>query len=132
MMCTFYKHFMPKDLVIAVVVSILSNTFTITAASKAQIRVNNTTLEFNKIIYVDGINGDDTSGDGSKTAPFKSIVMGFDYMNANCKQDGAIVVANGKYDVSGLFTPANENINSKYNGLKLSIISETLGGGYIS
>lgn len=115
-------------LVIAVLVSILNNTSTITAASKKQIRVNNTMLEFNEIIYVDGTNGDDTSGDGSKTAPFKSVVKGFDCMNTNCKQDGAVVVANGEYDVSGLFTPANENINSKYNGLKLSIISETLGG----
>lgn len=37
------------------------------------IQINNETLTYNKIIYVDAINGDDTSGDGSKDNPYATI-----------------------------------------------------------
>ena len=37
------------------------------------IKINNEVLEYNKIIYVDAINGDDTSGDGSKDNPYATI-----------------------------------------------------------
>ena len=37
------------------------------------IRINNTVLEFNKIIYVDANNGSDTAGDGSKYNPYQSL-----------------------------------------------------------
>ena len=59
------------------------------------LKVNNTTLEFKEIIYVDGTNGDDTNGDGSKDKPFKNVVKGFDYLNANCREGGAIVINDG-------------------------------------
>ena len=37
------------------------------------IKINNTTLEFNKIVYVDAANGNDTTGDGSKNNPYNTV-----------------------------------------------------------
>lgn len=91
------------------------------------LKVNSETLEFKEIIYIDGSNGDDNTGDGSKTKPFQSVVKGFDFMANNCKQGGAIIIADGNYDVSKLFTGTSNNLASKYNSIKLSLFAETLG-----
>lgn len=37
------------------------------------IKINNTTLNFNRIIYVDGTNGDDSIGYGTENKPYKSL-----------------------------------------------------------
>lgn len=45
-------------------------------ADTKYLKVNNTTLEFNEIIYVDGTNGDDITGKGSIENPYKTIIKG--------------------------------------------------------
>lgn len=90
-------------------------------------KINNTVLEFKEIIYVDGSNGDDTVGDGSKIKPFKTVVKGFDYMSVNCRDGGAIVIKDGTYDIGNLFKGTQYNLNNKYNGMKISILAETMG-----
>lgn len=95
--------------------------------TRKQLKVNNTILDFNEIVYVDASNGDDTTGDGSKSKPFRTVVKGFDYFNENCREGGAIVIKDGSYDVQGLFQMSNHNINNKYNGMKISLLAETMG-----
>lgn len=46
-------------------------TYPVSAATTTKLKVNNTVLEYNKVIYVDGTHGDDTNGDGSNGKPFK-------------------------------------------------------------
>lgn len=90
--------------------------------------INQTTLEFKEIIYIDGTNGDDTIGDGSKEKPFATVVKGFDYMSENCLEDGAIVIADGNYDINALFDRGYTNdLKKKYVGIKISLIAENLG-----
>jgi hypothetical protein len=90
-------------------------------------KINNTVLEFKEIIYVDGSNGDDVIGDGSKNKPFKTVVKGFDHMSVNCREGGAIVIKDGTYDVGSLFNGTLYNLNKQYNGMKISILAETMG-----
>jgi uncharacterized protein YjdB len=42
--------------------------------NKNYIKINNETLEFNQVIYVDGTNGNDIIGNGSIGNPYKSII----------------------------------------------------------
>jgi len=97
------------------------------AATTSKLKVNNTILEYNKVIYIDGTSGNDTNGDGSKDKPFKTVVKGFDYLNNNCRQSGAIVIKDGTYDVGGLFKGTLNNLSAKYSGMKISLIAETMG-----
>lgn len=97
------------------------------ATANKQIKVNSTILEFGEIIYVDGANGDDAIGTGSKVKPFKTIIKGFDYLNDNYRQGGAIIIKDGNYDVGGLFNTTNLNLYDKYNSMKVSLIAETMG-----
>lgn len=126
-----YKRRISKLLLFIMIVgSLLSNGTQAMAAgiNSKYLKVNSTLMEFTEVIYVDSVNGDDINGDGSKESPFAGMVKAFDYMKDNCKENGAIVISDGQYDVAGLFTSANQNINSKYNGLKVSLFAETLGG----
>ncbi|BCJ93341.1 hypothetical protein acsn021_09100 [Anaerocolumna cellulosilytica] len=91
------------------------------------LKVNNTTLEFKEIVYIDGTNGNDTTGDGSKNKPFKTVVKGFDYLDANCREDGAIIIKDGTYDVSNIFKGNSNNLNARYNKMKISLLAETMG-----
>jgi hypothetical protein len=96
-------------------------------SSQKQIKVNNTILSYNAIVYVDGTSGDDSMGDGSKGKPFKTVVKGFDFLNDNCKEGGAIVIKDGTYDVSGLFKGDGYNLSKAYNGMKVSLLADTMG-----
>lgn len=91
------------------------------------LKVNQTTLEFKEIIYVDGTNGNDIIGDGSKSSPYATVIKGFDYLNENCREDGAILLADGEYDAGDLFTGYSSNLNNKYNNMKISLIPFTMG-----
>lgn len=96
--------------------------------STKSLKVNDTTLEFKEIIYIDGTSGNNTTGTGSKDKPFKTVAKGFDYLNVNCRDNGAIVMKDGTYDVLELFQgSASYNLNPKYNGLKISLLAETMG-----
>jgi hypothetical protein len=95
--------------------------------TQKHLKVNNTILDFNEIIYVDGTIGDDTTGDGSKSKPFKTVLKGFDYLNDTCREGGAIVIKNGTYDVSDIFKGTSNNLNSRYSGMKISILADTMG-----
>jgi hypothetical protein len=95
--------------------------------TQKHLKVNNTILDFNEIIYVDCTNGDDTAGDGSKSKPFKTVVKGFDYLSDNCRVGSAIVMKDGTYDVRGLFNGKFDNLSDKYSGMKISLLAETMG-----
>lgn len=105
-----------------------SSTQEVSAATVSKyLKVNNTTLAFAQVIYLDSTSGNDTTGDGSKDKPFKTVVKGFDYLNVNCREGGAIVIKDGTYDVGDVFAGTSNNMNSRYNGLKISVFAETLG-----
>lgn len=117
-------------LVCMILVSIftLPSTKVSAASGTKYLKVNNTTLEFNEIIYVDGTIGDDTNGDGSKDKPFKTIVKGFDYLSDNCREGGAIVIKDGTYDVMALFNGyMGWTLSRHYSGMKISLVAETMG-----
>lgn len=92
-----------------------------------RIKINNIVMNFKQIIYLDSLNGDDLTGDGSRDKPFKTVVMGFNYLNDNCREDGAIVLKDGTYDVGGIFTGTSCNLDKKYIGMKVSLLAETMG-----
>ncbi|MGN2339847.1 DUF1565 domain-containing protein [Clostridium cagae] len=63
-------------------------------------KINNETLNFNKIIYVDGAHGDDLNGDGSKVNPVKSLTKATSIVDTNntliyMLTPGTYEVANG-------------------------------------
>lgn len=89
--------------------------------------VNQETLTFKEIIYIDGSNGNDTSGTGSKDAPFQSIKKGIDYLDMNCREEGAIIIKDGTYDVKDVFKGNSNNLNASYNKMKFSLFAETMG-----
>lgn len=88
-------------------------------------------MEFKQIIYLDSINGDDLTGDGSKDKPFKTVVKGFNYLNSYCREDGAIVLKDGTYDVGALFTGTSCNLDIKIYWNEDIFISRNNGKGKI-
>ena len=88
------------------------------------IKINNTTLTFDKIIYVDGVNGDDSSGDGNINSPFKTIKKGMDLLSNDSKyrKNGAIVLKKGSYDITDCVKGYSNNLNQSYNGMVVSWI----------
>lgn len=58
------------------------------------IKINNETLTYNKIWYIDQNNGNDTSGDGSEGNPFQTIQKGIDSITQNDQQ---IYILKGDY-----------------------------------
>lgn len=91
------------------------------------LRINDTTLKFKEVIYVDSANGNDITGDGSIENPFQTVFCGFEYLGKYCREDGAIVLKEGTYDVANLFKGTWNNLNPQYVGMKLSLIAETMG-----
>lgn len=61
------------------------------------VTINNTTLWYDRLIYVDATVGDDTLGDGSETNPFKSVGRAIDAVNS---VNTAIIVRPGVYNES--------------------------------
>lgn len=107
---------------------ILAPKMTASAESTSKyLKINSTVLEFQQIVYVNGTDGNDTSGDGSKPKPFKTVTKGFDYMNTNCREGGAIVLEDGTYDVSELFQGNSYNLSAKYNEMDISLLAENMG-----
>ncbi|WP_432664884.1 cohesin domain-containing protein [Wukongibacter baidiensis] len=60
------------------------------------ITINNTTLNFNNIYYVDGADGDDTSGDGSKANPYETFTKAYN----ECALTGDAIYLVGKEGVN--------------------------------
>ena len=103
------------------------------AASVESIKINNITLNFSKIIYIDASKGNDLNGDGSSSNPYSSIKTAMDYLRNNgFKTNSAIVMKNGDYTWDGISTGSSYNINNQYSGMELSFIAENLGKAYIS
>lgn len=70
------NKYLKKFGIMFVMTLILSLGFCISAFAddtSQSIKINNTTLNFNKIIYIDGTNGSDTTGDGSQLNPFNTL-----------------------------------------------------------
>ena len=71
-MKNYFKKFSMMFLITFVIIFCnFSNAFAVDTSQSIQI--NNTTLNFNKIIYVDGTNGSDETGDGSEANPVNSL-----------------------------------------------------------
>ncbi len=64
------------------------------------ITINNETLEFNVIIYVDANNGNDDTGDGSENAPYKTLQKALDNITENNNE--AIYLQNGLYPITSI------------------------------
>ncbi|WP_459476475.1 Ig-like domain-containing protein [Clostridium saccharoperbutylacetonicum] len=95
-------------------------------------KINNTNLNFNKIIYVDSNNGNDTSGNGSQSNPYQSLWKCLNYLSDNnLKNDVAIVMNDGDYDWTPISSGYSCNVNSKFNGMKVSFIAKNRGKAFI-
>lgn len=119
------KNYFNKIIIMFVMaLGIIGFNYTIAFAEETNqsIKINNTTLNFNRIIYVDGVNGNDLVADGSEINPYKSIPKA-----QEVAEDGnAIYIKKGTYDLS-----------STGNGLwegkhKISFIGEPNGTVIIS
>ena len=104
-------------------VIILGSFLTVFADDGIQsVKINNTTLSFNRIIYVDGTNGNDITGDGSTKNPYQSITKA-----QTVAMDGnAVYIRKGTYDLS---STGNGLYESKH---KLTFIGEPNGTIIIS
>ena len=81
------------------------------------IKINNTILEFNKILYVDSIHGNDETGDGSKCNPYKTLQIAIDRSD----EGNAIKLSEGIYDIRG-FNNLLEKDNVTYIGSNKTIV----------
>ena len=68
------------------------------------ITINNTTLSFNEIIYVDAVNGNDTTGDGTESNPVKTIQKAQTLISVD---NTAILLADGEYNEVLVKNPAS-------------------------
>lgn len=68
------------------------------ATDEQNLKINNTTLEFNKLIYVNETSGDDTNGNGSKEKPYKTFNVAYQQITNNNNE--AIYLQKGNYTVS--------------------------------
>ncbi len=92
------------------------------------VKINNTTLNFNRVIYVDANNGDDTNGNGNQSNPFRSLWKCLSYLSDNnLKTNVAIVMNDGDYDWTSISSGYSNNVNSKFNGMKVSFIAKNMG-----
>ena len=81
------------------------------------IRINNTVLEFDKIIYVDAINGNDIIGDGTRNKPYKTLQTAID----NCNENYAIKLSDGIFTIHG-FNDLLQKHNITYIGNNKTVI----------
>ena len=114
------KRYLKKFGIMFVMALILSLGFCISAFAddtSQSVKINNTTLSFNKIIYVDGTNGNDTTGNGSTENPYQSITKA-----QSVALDGnAIYIRKGTYNLSSTGNGLSENKH------KLTFIGEPNG-----
>jgi len=61
-------------------------------------KINNSTLPFNKIIYVDAVNGDDDTGDGTENNPYASPTVAKD--NVTQDKTAIYIVNTGTYSIA--------------------------------
>lgn len=94
-------------------------------------KINNTTLEFNKIVYVSP-NGNDDNGNGTMEKPFQSLYKCLDYLNSsNLREEVAVVMDDGDYDFTKIVSGYYHNVIGKFEGMKVSFISKNLGKSFI-
>ena len=129
------KNYFKKFSIMFVMTLILTLGFCISVFAvdeTGSVKINNTTLNFTKIIYVDANNGSDTSGNGSESNPFQSLWESLNYLNDNnLKTDVAIVMEDGDYDWTPISSGYSYNINSKFNGMQVSFIAKNHGKVFI-
>lgn len=90
--------------------------------------INSMTMMFKHIAYVDGINGNDDSEDGSRGKPFATILAAIDHLNNNgYRENVAVVLADGVYNWDSMTTGTSYNVPAKYQGMTVSFIADTLG-----
>lgn len=85
---TFFHHACFWVILLSILVFSV-NAFAVT------VRLNNVTLYYDKIIYVDVAKGSDTTGDGSATKPYASVAKAVDNVTVN---KTAIKIAPGTYN----------------------------------
>jgi len=79
------------------------------------IKINNTTLSFNNIYYVNQALGSD-SNDGSKSNPFQTL----EKAESVCSSNGDAIVVIGDYNISGVHSPVYKSIS--YIGFQSKIL----------
>ena len=95
------------------------------------IKINNTTLEFNKIVYVDAANGNDTTGDGSKNNPYNTVAQALHYATSG----DAVFIKKGQYVVDGMHTFFNAygiSFIGDIQGSEIILTKNINGGQYVS
>ena len=94
------------------------------------IKINNTTLTFDKIIYVDGTNGNDEKGDGSESHPYITLTKAL--ANSNT-ENSAIFLKGTTKEPSNSINLKNKNITIIGDYLKYgSKITNTMQYGNVN
>nr|WP_321026352.1 DUF1565 domain-containing protein [Clostridium neonatale] len=94
------------------------------------IKINNTTLTFDKIIYVDGTNGNDETGDGSESYPYITLTKALANSNA---ENSAIFLKGTTKEPSNSINLKNKNITIIGDYLKYgSKITNTMQYGNVN
>jgi hypothetical protein len=90
-----------------------------------QTKINNTILEYSKVIYVDINGGNDLIGNGSKEQPFKTLDKAISVVSANNNE--AIYLENGNYTVQNSLSLFSKN-EVHYFGNKSTITVQNAVG----
>ncbi|MBD5587085.1 Ig domain-containing protein [Clostridium botulinum] len=100
----------------------LLNNDTVNAANdgKKTIKINNTTLSFNNIIYVDANSGNDKVADGSSTKAFASV----DEAIKKASKGDAIFIKEGKYHLKPMFIDGYSSAGLSDMNKEITIIGE--------
>ncbi len=100
----------------------LLNNDTVNAANdgKKTIKINNTTLSFNNIIYVDANSGNDKVADGSSTKAFASV----DEAIKKANNGDAIFIKEGKYHLKPMFIDGYSSSGLRDMNKEITIIGE--------
>lgn len=87
-----------------------------TNASAATLQINNTTLYYNQIIYVDAVKGNDTTGNGTQANPYASINKAVDNVTVD---KTAIKIA------PGVYRETIKTVPGSYNNQEASLMRPT-------
>lgn len=100
------KIYLTILILVPILILVLILTFPPFSYAGETIKINFTTLNYNRIIYVDSLNGSDTSGNGSINKPYQSFEKALSVVS-----DGdAIKLAGGTYTVISSYFTANFDI----------------------
>lgn len=94
--------------------------------NNSEFKINDTSLMFNKLVYIDSSYGNDEEGDGDFSKPFKTVKKAMDYLNINriFREKCAVIFKKGSYDISDCVNTENGTLNAEYSGMNISWIAD--------